>query len=117
MYTPSEGHIYANEPELGGLCRWAGDHFEPATREERHRLDGINHLTNKDIDHAEDGRSKHSFTLGPGDINDTFRIDVDHSFTLSLSDLAGKASLSSQIANDGQDYLSFDPVLERRAIW
>ena len=90
MYTPLEGQIYANDPELGGLCRWAGDHFEPATPEERHKFDGINHLTNKDVDHTEDGWSKHSFAVGPGDINDTFRIDVGQRFTISLSDQAAK---------------------------
>lgn len=90
MYTPLEGHIYVNYPALGGLCRWAGDHFESATPEERHRLDGITHLTNKDIEHDVNGWSKHSFAVGPGDINDTFPIEVGNSFKLSLSDLAAQ---------------------------
>jgi hypothetical protein len=44
MYTPMDGRIWVNWPTIGGLCWWAGDHFEPATPEERQRLDGLNHL-------------------------------------------------------------------------
>ena len=91
MYTPLDGHIYANDPALGGLCRWVDDRFEPVTPEERQRLDGINRLTNKDIDHNQDGWSKHSFAVGPGDINDTFTIAVGDNFKLSLSDVAMKS--------------------------
>jgi hypothetical protein len=46
MYTPLDGRIWANWPTLGGLCWWAGDHFELATPEELRRLDGFNHLRN-----------------------------------------------------------------------
>lgn len=46
MFTPLDGRIWVNWPTIGGLCWWAGDHFEPATPEERTRLDGLNHLTN-----------------------------------------------------------------------
>jgi|ERR1700722_2795255 hypothetical protein len=35
--TPIDGHIYAFCP-FQGLCRWAGDHFEPATQEERSNI-------------------------------------------------------------------------------
>jgi hypothetical protein len=90
MYTPLEGHVYANCPELGGLCRWAGDHFEPATPEERQRLDDIGHLTNKDIDHGENGWSKRSFQVGPGDSDNMFTIEVGNRFRLSASDLGAK---------------------------
>ena len=90
MYTPLEGHIYANDPALGGLCRWVGDRFEPATPEERQRLDGINHLTNKDIDHGENGWSKHSFGIEPGNLDSSFTIEVGNNFKLSLNDLAAK---------------------------
>jgi hypothetical protein len=34
LNTPFEDRIYANCPDIGGLCRWAGDHFERATEEE-----------------------------------------------------------------------------------
>jgi hypothetical protein len=90
MYTPLEGLIYANYPERGGLCRWAGDHFEPATPEERQRLDDIGRLTNKDIENRADGWSKRSFQVGPGDPDDMFTIEVGNRFRLSTSDLAAK---------------------------
>ncbi len=90
MYTPLEGRIYANYPELGGLCRWAGDHFEPATPEEQRRLDGIGHLTNRDIAHVDNGWSKRSVQVGPGDSDDAFTIEVGNDFRLSPSDLGGK---------------------------
>ncbi len=45
-FTPLDGRIWLNWPTIGGLCWWAGDHFEPATPEERQRLDGLNHLRN-----------------------------------------------------------------------
>jgi hypothetical protein len=45
FYTPIEGQIYANYPDLGGLSKWAGDHFVAATDEERKRLSNIDHLT------------------------------------------------------------------------
>ena len=104
LYTPIDGSIYANDPELGGLCRWAGDHFEPATAEERQRLDGIEHLTGKDIDHSENGWSKHSFAVGPGDIDDTFTIEVGNKFRILLSDIAsgiGGRSFSIDLVRPG----------------
>ena len=72
---------------LSGLCLPAGDHFEPATPEERRRLSGIDHLTNQDIDHDKSGWSKRSFQVGPGDYNDAFTIDVHGHFQISVSDL------------------------------
>jgi len=90
MYTPLEGHVYANCPELGGLCLWAGDRFEPATPEERQRFDDIGRLTNKDIENRADGWSKRSFQVGPGDSDDMFTIEVSNRFRLSASDRAGQ---------------------------
>src|SRR5579862_2249598 len=46
MYTPIEGRIWTNYPALGGLSWWARDHFEPATRDESQRFDGLNRLNN-----------------------------------------------------------------------
>jgi hypothetical protein len=57
MLTPIEGRIWANCPKIGGLCWWAGDHFEPASQEERHRLDGISHL-GADLNADESGWSR-----------------------------------------------------------
>ncbi len=62
MYTPIDDHIYANFPAIGGLCRWAGDHFELATREERERLH--NELIEPDIDGGTRDWSKRRFSTG-----------------------------------------------------
>jgi hypothetical protein len=66
MFTPHEGSIYATCPSVGGggLCRWAGNHFEHATQEEDRRLGGIGILTNKEIDGGDDGWSKRGFNSG-----------------------------------------------------
>lgn len=34
-FTPRAGRVYANYPELGGLSRWDGDHFEAASQDEK----------------------------------------------------------------------------------
>lgn len=71
MFTPLEGRIWANWPTLGGLCWWAGNHFEQATQEERRRLDGINHLTNNGFKSengwSKDGVSGQIYTIKVGD--------------------------------------------------
>jgi hypothetical protein len=59
-FTPLEGRVWANYPEIGGLCWWAGDHFEPATEGEKQR---IGHLPNSKSD---DGWSKDSQTVDLG---------------------------------------------------
>lgn len=43
-YTPIEGRIWAYYPAIGGLCWWARDHFEPATQDERRRIDPFQDL-------------------------------------------------------------------------
>jgi len=48
MLTPIGGRIWASFPALGGLCWWAGDHFERATQEESRRLGGIEHFYHLD---------------------------------------------------------------------
>ncbi len=63
MLTPVEDRIWTNFPTLGGLCWWAGDHFERATQEELHRLDGINHLDNS---YYRDRRGWSKVTVWPG---------------------------------------------------
>jgi len=55
LQTPFEGQIYANCH--GSLCKWAGTHFEPASEDERRKLDGLNRLAPNDINGA-DGWSK-----------------------------------------------------------
>ncbi len=63
-YTPRDGRIWVNYPTLGGLCWWAGDHFERATQEEQARLGGIGALNNDFYDNR-NGWSKHG--LGGND--------------------------------------------------
>jgi hypothetical protein len=57
MLTPREGRIWANYPTLGGLCWWAGDHFERASTEELQRLGEFNSLNNDSYD-GKNGWSK-----------------------------------------------------------
>ncbi len=47
MFTPLEGRIWLNYPSIGGLCWWAGDHFERATPEELKKLGGLSSLDNQ----------------------------------------------------------------------
>ena len=58
MYTPMEGRIWLNFPTLGGLCWWAGDHFERANQEELRRLGEFKSLNNDFYDDR-NGWSKH----------------------------------------------------------
>ena len=39
LFTPFEGHIYANCQ--GTLCKWNETNFEPATEDEGQKLNGI----------------------------------------------------------------------------
>jgi hypothetical protein len=57
FFTPKGGRIWANWPTIGGLCWWAGDHFEPAPEEQQRASGGIGGLTKKDFDAgwSEDG--------------------------------------------------------------
>ena len=79
-YTPIDGRIWANYPTIGGLCWWAGDHFEPATQEELQGLDGINHLTNNVFKNkngwSEDSVTGRNYTIKVGD---QFELLVDGS--------------------------------------
>lgn len=104
--TPLEGGIYANYPAMGGLCRWAGDHFERATQEERLRLDGISRLTVTEIKNGEDGWSRNGFGIGPADRR--FKIEVGENFELSVTELArkskatGNGSISIDLLRSGK---------------
>ena len=81
MFTPIGNQVYANFPEVGGLCRWAGDHFEPATKEEQERLDGISHLIERNFDNI-GGWSKRA--VGPGGQSDELTVSVGGDLKLSI---------------------------------
>jgi hypothetical protein len=66
MLTPIEGRIWTNFPTLGGLCWWAGDHFEQATQEESRRLGGIEHLWHLDNSYYRDRGGWSKDPLSPG---------------------------------------------------
>jgi hypothetical protein len=70
MFTPREGRIYVNYPACGGLCIWAGDHFDPAPQEERRGFNGIGFLTMRDFENK-NGWSKRRFGDNSTDSNFT----------------------------------------------
>ncbi len=84
LYTPLRGHIYADCPELGGLCRWNSDHFERATDEEQRQLDGINKLTVPNFVNV-GGWSRRDAGAGPGQ---QFTVGVGNSFSILVKNEA-----------------------------
>lgn len=78
FFTPIEGKIYANCPALGGLCRWARDHFERADPAERMRLGGFDHLTGRETPTDPWGWSKVGF-------RPTFTVKVDDQCSLVIN--------------------------------
>lgn len=116
-YTPFEGRIYANCPEIGGLCRWAGNHFELATEDESKRLvsssfpgveawsNRVFGLTSRPFDNVA-GWSKHGIGAGPANVCARFSADVGGQFTLSEKsapvDHTGYAAVSVYIQRPGQ---------------
>jgi len=78
LFTPHDGKIYANCAQLGGLCKWSGDHFERAVEEERRGF-SFEHL-HADIErNGEDGWWQRGFG-GCDDrddnVGDRFRIST-----------------------------------------
>lgn len=98
QYTPLEGRIYVNYPALGGLCWWAGDHFEPATQEERRRLGDFKHLTEGDIENDANGWSKCRFA--PTMQDKKFTIDVGGKFRVSITNLAERNGTNGTVLVD-----------------
>jgi hypothetical protein len=95
-YAPKRGRIYANYPALGGLCSWAGDHFEPATQEERRGFNGIDGLTEKDFD---SGWYSRGFGVGPGYSRLTLTVETPDSSGLSVNSAEAAAWHSSLSIN------------------
>ena len=98
LYTALEDNIYANCSQLNGLCRWAGDHFERATEDERRRLDSTKRLTSKDIDNDESGWSRRHFETRPSD--DKFTIKVGDEFEIVVNNVAVKRSAHGTLSID-----------------
>ena len=94
-YTPVGDHIFANCPALGGLCRWGGDRFEPATEQERsaimpQRFGPGSRLTTEDFYNDSSGWSRRSFAVGSGD--HTLIAEVDDKFRVVLSNAEPKGT-------------------------
>jgi hypothetical protein len=87
-YTPFEGRIYANCPELGGLCRWTGERFEAATTDEQREfgVGGIEHLKVLEIDNVNGW-----FKKGMPGNGHQFTADVGGKFSLLVKNEAGDA--------------------------
>lgn len=99
-FTPMEEHVYASCPwmigtflqdghlvgkDVGdGLCKWAGDHFEKATEDERRRLNGISRLTDADFERDESGWSRRSF----GARSSSLVMSVEGKFRLLVTNVA-----------------------------
>jgi hypothetical protein len=75
--TPFEGQIYGNCE--GSLCKWTGDKFEIATKEEQHRFGGMDNLVAKNIDKDAAGWSTRGFG------SNTFTVDVGGKFQLQIN--------------------------------
>ncbi|HLG99615.1 MAG TPA: hypothetical protein VKX49_25125 [Bryobacteraceae bacterium] len=112
-YTGIEGSIYAECQS--SLCRWAGDHFEDATPQERRRLGDISQLDkDEDIEH-ENGWSKrtpisphlHDLTIAVGD---QFAISV----TRSAANDPTNHALSISIIRPGRAAEKIGEIPERK---
>lgn len=104
MYTPLDGRIYVNYPARGGLCWWAGDHFQPATEEERLRggPGGLNILTSGPLD-DKNGWSRRYLAAVE---NSQFTISTSEKIEVSVSNVAlhsgfPENTLSVQILRSG----------------
>ncbi len=94
MITRMEGRIWANFPALGGLCWWAGDHFERATPDELQRFGGIEHFA---PGYIESGWSKRIVGDGGG-----FDMALGGDTTVSLNDGGLRGPISIEIQKKGQ---------------
>ena len=96
-YTPVEGRIFVQCPPLD-LCKWSDDHFEPATKEERQRLDGIKSLTRDDFEKNANGWSRRGF--GAGTPSSKFEIKVGDKFALAVNNLAKDGTDNANVTID-----------------
>jgi hypothetical protein len=95
-FTPVNGIVYANCPMLDGLCRWAGDHFERATAEERGRIGDSMALNSTDIQEPIDGWSRREF--GAGRSGPTFEIGLEGDTKISIKNVVGPNSQEAVVS-------------------
>lgn len=93
--TPFDDGIYAM-CQGAILCKWTGNAFEPATEEERHRLDGINRLIRADMNNqAVNGwHVRTTGTIGPGG---HLEIPLGEGGTISVDNLGTNRPLEQWI--------------------
>jgi hypothetical protein len=97
VFTPREGRIYATCPALGGLCIWAGDHFERAPEAER-QAGPLQGLIERNFENDEHGWSKRGFAVMATDSN--FTIGVGDEFKLAVNAVAAKKNVRGAISID-----------------
>jgi hypothetical protein len=100
-FTPIGDHIYADCPSLGGLCRWAGDRFEPATHEERSdispdRYSPQSRLSTDDFENDRNGWSRRGFVAGP--VDRSFSVEIGNQFRLLLNNVGEKGTKNGVVS-------------------
>ena len=79
--TPIEDRIYAI-CHLGGLCRWEGDHFERASRQEKEKYHDISLLTSDNFEN--DGHGWSRTLIGAGVEERKLAITIGDGLQLSI---------------------------------
>jgi hypothetical protein len=102
LQTPWAGQIYANC--RGSLCRWAGTHFEPASEEEKQKLDGLNRLVPNDIDGGADGWSKRAISYASHDYQISVEVGRDATLHVDVKNAqkAAYSKISVDLVHTGQ---------------
>jgi hypothetical protein len=97
FFTPVGQVIYAYSE--GVVCKWVGDHFESATKEEQQTFDGINHLA-PDIDANINGWSKRG--VGAVGSDSRYSIEIAKQVTITVKQGNVKRSLTDTATVDLQ---------------
>jgi hypothetical protein len=101
--TPFDDGFYAMCTGLS-LCKWAGDHFEPATQEERRTLEGINRLFHGDVNNQViNGWSVREVRRSPGD---HFEVEIADQYAIRARNYAADVrqypSISVELQRSGK---------------
>jgi hypothetical protein len=94
-FTPFGAHVDTHYPKFGEVCRWAGDHIEQATDQERSSVPpeffaARTPSDTDDFDNNVDGWSPRALVAGSPDRR--FTVDVDDQFRLSMTNVATDGS-------------------------